>query len=291
MTTPVCSNCRLDIPAAEVNVANDVAFCRRCNLAYKLSELIAGNALIANVDLTRPPAGAWCRITGSGAVVGATHRSLGTAMGLLFFALFWNGIVSVFVLLVTSATLHHLSVPVPDWFPAPKMKSGDMSVGMTMFLWIFLTPFIVIGVGMIGAFLSAIAGRTEVEIHEMHSVLFTGIGPLGWRRRFPTETAKDVRIDNRLWNDSDGNHRSNSTIFIELSDGKTIKLGSMLSEDRRKFVAAALRKTSRSQNAIGLPRLALRACRPGRGSRGIWETRHFQRPFARSLLTCSTRSL
>jgi len=29
-----------------------------------------------------------------GAVVGARHRSAGTAVGLLFFALFWNGIVS-----------------------------------------------------------------------------------------------------------------------------------------------------------------------------------------------------
>jgi hypothetical protein len=36
---PVCSQCQNTIPADDVNVASDVAFCRPCNHATKLSDL------------------------------------------------------------------------------------------------------------------------------------------------------------------------------------------------------------------------------------------------------------
>ena len=242
MLTPTCSKCHRAIPAVDVNVANDVAFCRSCNLAHKLSGLVHGTELDANIDLTRPPAGAWYRSSGMGAIIGATHRSLGGALGALAVSLFWNGIVSVFVALALSATLHHLHVPVPHWFPAPKMNHSTMGVGMTIFLWLFLTPFILIGLAMIAAFLSSLAGRTEALIHRTQGVVFTGIGPLGWRRRFDTQSVKETRIDDRRWRDSDGDSRRKTQIVIEMNDGKQIKFGSMLREDRMKFLAAALRK-------------------------------------------------
>jgi hypothetical protein len=154
MRTPTCSNCGKTIPPDDVNVARDVAFCRACNLAYPLSSLASGLALDAKVDLHQPPPGCWHRRTGMGSLAGASHRSLGMALPLLGVALFWNGIVSVFVLLAVSSTLHLLNVPMPEWFPAPRMNDEAMGTGMTIFLWIFLTPFIVIGLGMIGGFLS-----------------------------------------------------------------------------------------------------------------------------------------
>ena len=116
---------------------------------------------------------------GSGTVIGATHRSLGAAIGSLAIALFWNGIVSVFVLVATASTLQLFDVGVPEWFPAPNLGKTPMGTGMTIFLWIFLTPFIVIGLAMIGAFLSSLAGRTEVQLGNSEGILFAGIGPLG----------------------------------------------------------------------------------------------------------------
>jgi len=238
---PTCPKCKRVIPDADINVASDVAFCRACNVAHKLSSLVHGLQL-DDIDLGHPPSGAWHRGSGIGAVIGATHRSVGMAIGALAVSLFWNGIISVFVLVALSATLQHLHVPTPDWFPAPKMNGDAMSVGMTIFMWIFLTPFIVVGSIMIGAFLSAIAGRTEVEIRQSEGTLFVGIGSLGWRRRFNSETVKDVRIEDRNWRDNDGDRRSKRQIVIETEDGKEIKFGSMLREDRMKFVAAAVRK-------------------------------------------------
>ena len=238
---PICPKCKRVTPAMDVNVASDVAFCRPCHLANKLSELVHGTQL-DDLDLSRPPPGAWNHGSGMGKVIGATHRSLGMALGALAVSLFWNGIVSVFVCVALSATLHHLHLPMPDWFPAPKMNGEAMSVGMTIFIWLFLTPFIVIGSCMIGAFFSAIAGRTEVEIRQSEGTLFTGIGPFGWRRRFNSETVKDVRVEDRSWRDRDGDRRNKRQIIIETDDGKEIKFGSMLREDRMKFVAAATRQ-------------------------------------------------
>src|SRR5205823_132174 len=137
----------------------------------------------------------WYRDSGVGAVAGATHRSAGTAIGLLALSLFWNGIVSVFVFFALNATLHLWHVPRPGWFPAPKMNGGEMGAGMTIFLWLFLTPFILIGLAMLAGFLSALGGRTEVTVQGGQAVLYSGIGPLGRRRRFNAELVKEVRID------------------------------------------------------------------------------------------------
>ena len=242
MVTPTCSRCRHEIPGDDINVANDVAYCRNCNISYPLSELTHGAELEQGVDFDRPPAGTWRRNDGMGTVIGASHRSWGTAIGALAIALFWNGIVSVFVLLALASTLHHLDIAVPEWFPAPKMNGSTMGVGMTIFLWLFLTPFIAIGLTMIYGFVSALFGRTEVRIGNTEGISFSGIGPIGWKKRFDVHLVKDVRIDNQRWRDSDGDDRSKTCIIIETREGKQIKLGSTLKEERRKFVAAALRK-------------------------------------------------
>jgi len=245
MTTPTCSRCRQKIPAEDVNIANDIAFCRACNLAHKLSELVHGTSLDANLDVTRPPQGTWYRNRGLGAVIGASHRSMGAALGLLFFTLFWNGIVSIFVMLALSATLHHLGISTPEWFPTPKMNGGEMGIGMTMFLWLFLTPFILIGFAMFLAFLSSLAGRTEIQIHHSAGTVFSGIGLVGWRRRFNTTSIKEVRIESQSWQGRTGNRRGKSQIVLEMENGKPIKFGSMLQPERMQFLAAALRQTIR----------------------------------------------
>lgn len=241
MMTPRCSKCQRTIPSDDVNVANDVAFCRVCNVAHKLSSLVQGVQL-DSVDVNSPPAGAWHRSSGLTTLIGASHRSLGMALGLLAISLFWNGIVSVFVLFAVSSTLRHMGVTVPGWFPGPNMNGSEMGVGMTIFLWIFLTPFIVIGSAMIAGFVSTLAGHTEVRIRGSEGVIFNGIGSLGWSRRFDADQVKDVRIENERWRDSDGDRRSKTYILIETHEGKPMKFGSMLREERMKFVAAAVRK-------------------------------------------------
>ena len=243
MVTPTCSRCGRAIPSQDINVANDVAYCRACNLSHPLSALTHGTELDSNIDLNSPPPGAWYRSDGAGPVIRATHRSIGMALGALAITLFWNGIVSIFVLLALSSTLRHLGVHLPDWFPAPNMNDQSMSVGMTIFMWLFLTPFIVVGLVMLGSFLSALGGRTEVRMNNAEGVVFTGVGALGYRRRFDASAVKDVRIEDSQWSERRGSSQRKSLIVIETRDGKQVKLGSMLTPERREFVAGALRKS------------------------------------------------
>jgi hypothetical protein len=243
MTTPTCPKCRATIPSGDVNVAADVAFCRNCNLSHSLSTIGRGTGIDPTVDLTRPPKGVWHRPSGLGTTVGASHRSFGGAAVLLGFATFWNGIVSVFVALALSSTISLIGLKPPVWFPNPVMNGGVMGVGVTVFLWLFLTPFILIGLAMMGGVLLCLGGRTEVYIRDWQGEIFTGIGPIGRRRKFKTETVKDVRIEDKQWRDSDGDRRRSTEILVEMTDGKPLKFGSSLAEDRRQFMAAALRKS------------------------------------------------
>jgi hypothetical protein len=112
---------------------------------------------------------------------------------------------------------------------------------MTIFLWLFLSPFITVGAVMFAAFLSALAGRTELRVERDQVSLFSGIGPIGLRKRFSTSEVKDVRIENKNWRDSDGDSHRKVHIVIE-TDRKPISCGSMLTDERRQFFAAAAKK-------------------------------------------------
>ena len=239
MPAPTCSKCRRVIPSEDINVAKDVAYCRECNFSYRLSELTFNDDPGRNVDLHRPPPGAWYRSDGAGTIVGATHRSLGLAAGALFFALFWNGIVSVFVTFAMAGTLHLLHLPLPAWFPAPKMNGGEMGPGMVAFLWLFLTPFIAVGLFVAGTCLSGLFGKTEVQIQNSMGTIFTGIGALGWRRNFDVSQVRDVRLERRFNREG----QDTFTLLIETREGKQSKLGSLLSPERRQFLLGALRKS------------------------------------------------
>ena len=239
MPTPTCQKCRRTIPSDEINVAQDVAYCRGCNLSYRLSELTFDDGIIAHMDLQRPPAGAWFDDTGMATVIGATNRSLGTAVGMLLFALFWNGIVSVFVAIALAGTLRQFHVTVPTWFPSPEMNGDFMKPGMLAFLWLFLLPFILIGLAFIGTVLVCLFGRTEVRIANSKGIIFIGVGSVGWKRRFEASQIKAIKLHT-----SNNREGSNSvSVLLETREGKQMKFGSLLSNERRQFVLAALRKT------------------------------------------------
>ncbi|HSU57347.1 MAG TPA: hypothetical protein VLT36_25115 [Candidatus Dormibacteraeota bacterium] len=239
--TPTCPRCKHSIPSEDVNVATDVAFCRNCNLSHRLSSLTLGTTVDENVDVSRPPSGTWFQRMGNGVAFGATHRSLGQAFGLLFFTLFWNGIVSVFVMFALASTLQHLGIPLPHWFPSPTSRGHSIPLGMTVFLWLFLTPFIAIGLSTVAGVLSCLAGRTEVRIDGQQVSIFSGVGPVGFRKRFPASDVEDVRIEDKRWRNNDGATGRNTQIVVETKQ-KPFKFGSMLSAERRQFIAGALLK-------------------------------------------------
>jgi len=242
MITPICPQCKKVIGPDDINAAKDIAYCRACEKVCALSETIQEVGLDGSIDLRRPPKGTWYENAPESTMIGASHRSLVKAVGLLAFSLFWNGIVSVFVLLNIANTLNLMGIGFPEWLPLAKSDSS-MGLGITLFLWVFLTPFIAIGATMLLGFLMALFGKEEVILSHQHGQVFVGIGMVGWTRRFDPKAISSVRLVMKNWRDSDGDAQSKCEIILTQNDGKEIRFGNSLPKERRTFLAAVLQQT------------------------------------------------
>jgi hypothetical protein len=235
-----CAHCNKLIPAADVNVQGNVAFCRACNTVNKLSEL-ADSAVLGDVDTSRPPSGVTYGPKGAGAEIVLSHRSIGSAIGTLLFALFWNGILSVFIGVALLSTMKLMHLPRPNQLAGPQFD-GDLGLWGTIGLWIFLLPFIAVGLFLLATFVMAIAGRTEIRIQPGECTLFSGVGAVGWRRRFNPANVTQVRVEDLRWRDGDGDSRRSTMIVLEMETGKPLKFGSGFKPEQRNFVAAVMKK-------------------------------------------------
>jgi hypothetical protein len=241
------------VPADDINVAADAAYCRGCGELTKLSDLLgtasakaddtagfAPDAELDAIDTADIPSRCVSRHDGLRHLVRVTRGNrLSTIVGSLAVMLFWNGIVSVFVLLALSSSVKLAGLPMPTWFPAPEMNDQEMGLGMTLFLWVFLMPFIVIGSGMLGTFLLSLLGRVEVTLEGDDGTLFQGVGPIGWRRRFKVADVTGVGIGQSSW-ESNGQHQP--VITIHTRGGGKLSAGAMLTARRRAWLAAELRR-------------------------------------------------
>lgn len=238
MTNIRCPKCRAEISVADLNIQEGVGFCRVCQTLTRLRDL-AEDPELAEVDTSKPPNGCFLRDLGGETVVTASTRSIGGAIVTFAIAAFWNGIVSVFVLLAIGATLHHIFGSVPAWFPAPSSGHNDLgdSLGELIFLWLFLTPFIVIGLGMMIALLMCLMGRVEVRLRGDAGIISNGVGPICWTRRFDTTGVRSVGLGLTRWQ-----HNDQSLPLIEIkTELKTLRFGTQLPKERRAWLAAVCR--------------------------------------------------
>lgn len=202
-----CPRCHARIPLADINVAADSALCRACESPMRYSELLdtVGTAELAS----NPPSGTWRTDDGRSLRIGASCRGW-MALPLLGFNAFWNGIVGVFV------------------FSA--FKSGQY--------WILaiISLHAAVGAMMFCGLLLALAGRVEVTIHGDQANVFTGVGPVGVRRRFNPLAVRAVRHDR-----TQSGKSTREQIAIDAE--RTVKLGASLSDQRREWLMAALAQT------------------------------------------------
>ncbi len=233
MSSNLCPECGALIGTEQINLTEGVALCRECGKLSRLSD-VAELTQPVRETLRTVPAGCAVSDRGDETVIRATLRSFGAMAGMLFFALFWNSIVSVFVLFTISGIYVNLIGPLPDWFPAPD-GDNNMSLGMTLFLCVFLTPFVLVGAGSALAAVMTILGHVEVRIGFAEAQVRTGIGPLAWRRKFDPSQVRRVVMDRTAW---ESNGRAQPIILIE-SD-RTVKFGSMLTDQRREWMRAVL---------------------------------------------------
>lgn len=238
-----CPDCDEAIGAESINIKEGFALCTNCGNLSRLSELNYSQRSTQEI-LSNPPSGCAVASSGQGVVARASLRSITGFVFTCGFALFWNGIVSVFVSLALAGLYSNLIGPLPAWFPAaglkdgkPEMNGGPMDLRMTLFLCLFLVPFVTVGVGMAGAALINLIGKVEVVIDELDSYVATGVGILQWKRRFDPRQVRAVHFGDTTWKSDGGSNR-----VIELLADRTIKFGSLLAADRLEWLRSVLKE-------------------------------------------------
>ena len=233
MSENYCPICGAQLALESINITEGVALCESCGQLSRLSEVASRKRPIVEV-LRNPPTG--CSVTdwGQYVLVHATLRSVVGFFGTLVVALFWNGITLVFVLIALAGLYTNLVGPLPPWFPAPDFDDS-LSLGMALFLCIFLFPFVAVGLAVIGAVLLNAAGKIEVVVGDKTGIVRTGIGFLAWRRRFDPTQVRRVTLGTTSWYT---NGEPNEVIIIEAD--RTIKFGTLLRDERREWLQAIL---------------------------------------------------
>lgn len=230
----VCPSCAADIPPAEINVGENVAYCRACDTLHRLSEL-ADQERVKITATDETPAGAWIRDDGRNIRVGATCRSPSTALFFVIFSGFWNSIVGVFLFNSIASLLGAARSSSQPNSPTGGNASSSSS-GFDLFTLLFMIPFVIVGGITAFVALMAIFGRVEVRIGREKGVAFTGLGPLGWKRPFDASRVTDVTIETA---NSSTNGKPDRHIVIEAQD-RTVKIGTVISKARRRWMAGAL---------------------------------------------------
>jgi hypothetical protein len=205
----LCSKCDQVLVGNDINIVTDVARCLRCDEVFALSSLVQTNAS-GPVDLNDPPRGTWYQWEPNGFVVGATCR------------------FSVPLLIHLCLSSH----PFLHFFD--KIVRGKLG----LVDWLVWIPLILVMLLLFG--LMAVCGRKAiVRVRDSEGVVFTGIGPFGWRRRFDPRQITIVRTYH-----SD----INRNIIVQDGPRKHCFVISWLTKVQRDFVANVLRRELTKRN-------------------------------------------
>lgn len=234
-----CPDCDFSIPTDAINIAEGFALCSSCGKLSPLSELRLSKKSFEQI-LSEPPAGCILESDPFRMHATASLRSMVGFVGSLGISLFWNGIVSVFVLIAVAGLYSNLIGPLPEWFPAPmvegegqvEMNDQPMGLGITLFLCVFLIPFVLIGSGMIGMMLLFLAGRVQLLVERDRAWVKTGVGPLNWTTRFDPTRVQSVRVVSKK------SSEESSRPVIEIQAERLVQFGSHLTADRLEWLRA-----------------------------------------------------
>jgi hypothetical protein len=206
-----CPKCRFLIPIEDVNVSKDIALCRRCDETYSFAELLE-ESVTEDIDISKPPKGAWYRKTMRGFVVGATTRHA-SAFFLVPFMTVWSG----FSL---------------GGIYGSQIVKGEFNLIMSL----FGIPFI-LGTLFFGSImLMTVMGKVEVAVERNEGHVFIGVGFLGWRQYFQWDKIQKIQ-DVTGYNDG----TPYKEIALKTDTGKGIKFGTGLKQERLDYIRSVLR--------------------------------------------------
>ncbi len=163
--------------------------------------MTSGQGPIETASIGPPPAGCWAVVDDGpmveerGLRVGTSLASSGGFLVGVFLSVFWNGITSFFVIAGVAGVWLNLFGWLPAWCPVPRSSGQPMGLGLSLFMCVFMVPFVAIGLAFAWGTLLSLAGREEVRLRGAQSEIWTGIGPLGLAKRFDAGAVTAVVID------------------------------------------------------------------------------------------------
>jgi len=226
------------LDSASINIAEGVALCPGCGKLARLSDVVEYERPSDEV-VNDPPPGCALRNDIDETIIRVSLRSFGGFLGALFICLFWNGITGVFVLIAAAGLYTNLVGPIPAWFPAPPMDD-PMGLGMSIFLCLFLTPFVTIGLIMFGAVLLTTMGSTVIRVGRDAASVKTGVGPIGWTKRFDPRKVERISTGKSKI-ETNGEHKK----LIQIDADRTVRFASGMDEAKRDWIIAVLRRLLR----------------------------------------------
>lgn len=206
-----CPKCSVQIVTENINVSKDIALCQKCGEAIKISKSF--DDLPDIFDINTPPPGAKYEETYEGRILTASTRSP-MAFFLVPFIIVWSG-----------GSLGGIY--------GSQFASGEFNPFMSL----FGLPFLIGTVVLSAVTLISIAGQIRIRLLNDECVLFTGIGTLGWYRKFRLDEINTIREENS----NSGRYGRGNTKSIVLEGKTRIKFGSMLNEKRRYYILNALK--------------------------------------------------
>lgn len=238
-----CPDCDAEVATSQINITEGVALCGNCGTLSRLSDLNFSGATVEET-LSIPPKQISILTGYERMEIRISLFSIPKFLGSLLATLFWNGIVSIFLSIAAAAVYYQINGPIPDWFPTPGLKEGKpimngevMGTGMTIFLCIFLTPFVIIGTGMIINTLLRLCGSTHVMIDPAQSYVSTGIPFLRLKRSFDPYHVRSINTAI-----SKMSQEGQTNYLIALESTKTIHFGRLLSASQQDWLVTLLKQ-------------------------------------------------
>ena len=206
-----CPLCFAEFPAADVNVAADVAYCKHCREASKVSELInEGNE--SSFDLSNVPAGVAFSETHDGWELASTTRNW-AAWFIVPFTVVWSGL--------TLTGIYYIQI-----------AEGRFDPGRSL----FGLPFLIGTIFLVGMCLMMMLGQVRISVSDGQGSIFRGLGRFGWRRKFNWSSVHQIEEGQRYV----GAHGSNQWLIV-MHGAEVTRLGHLVTESRRRYILHALR--------------------------------------------------
>ena len=213
-TSYACPFCKGGIDLNDVNVATDVALCRTCGKSFSFA-MIAGPAKLDMDVLDKPPKGIKVQREYGGGMALSYHRMSPALFFLIPFTVFWSGF-SMWGIYFT------------QW------REGKFDLGRSL----FGLPFLFGTIALLSLIVYLAAGKVVVAMRDGKGLVFVGVGSIGWTRRFQYDRSSIVSLRNTSVK---VNNVPQQGICVR-TDEKEVIFGTMLKNDAKEFVAAAIMK-------------------------------------------------